>query len=365
MIFFVVTREGAFGMEEYLASWGQPLAGRVELLRYDQLPRLRRLPFGSYIFSDLDRLTPVGLDVAQQVCSALGRDRRTCARLNHPTRVLRRYPLLRALAELGRNDFRAWRADEPIGRLRFPVFVREANEHTGSLSELIHSRDELRRALVRATGRGYRLSDLLVVEFCDTADERGIYRKYSAYVVRDRVIPRAITFSKHWVGKAEVATYDAATAREEREYVERNPHEAWLREIFAFAQVDYGRIDYGLAGGRPQVWEINLNPTLVRRLRRDGRDPDRLDDQGLRLPAKRLFFDRLRAAFEAIDCAVEAGGVVTVHIPASASRRLKTDVRARRWALRRRKVIERLSSHPSLWRLSQPVVSTAFRILRR
>lgn len=365
MIYFLVTRDGAFGMREYLASWGQPLADRIRLITYDELPRVQRLPIGSYIFSDLDRLTPVGLEVAQQVWSALGRDQRTGARLNHPTRVLRRYPLLQALAQLGRNDFRVWRADEPIERLRYPVFIREENEHTGSLSELVRSEDALQRALRQARGRGYRLRDLLVVEFCDTADERGVYRKYSAYVVGDHVIPRAITFSPHWVGKAEVATYDVATAREEREYVEQNPHENWLREVFALAHVDYGRIDYGLARGRPQVWEINLNPTLVRRLRSDGRDPDGLDDQGLRLPAKRLAFDRLRAAFQAIDCADEAKRVIPIDIPASASRRLKMDVRARRWALRSRKAIDRLSSHPSLWRLSRPFVSTAFRLLRR
>ncbi len=365
MIYFLVTREGAFGMEEYLASWGQPLAGRIQPITYDELPRFRRLPIGSYIFSDLDRLTPLGLEVAQRVWTALGRDRRSGARLNHPTRVLRRYPLLRALAESGRNDFRVSRADEPLERLRFPVFVREENEHTGSLTELIHSEAELQLALRQATGRGFRLEDLLVVEFCDTADERGVYRKYSAYVVGDRVIPRAITFSEHWVGKAAAAAYDVARAGEEREYVERNPHEGWLREIFALARVNYGRIDYGLAGGRPQVWEINLNPTLVRRLRSDGRDPDGLDDQGLRLPAKQLFFARLRAAFETLDCAGEARRVIPIDIPAGARRRLKTDVRARRWARRGRKAIDRLSGHRLLWRLTGPVVSTAFRLLRR
>ena len=32
--------------------------------------------------------------------------------------------------------------------------------------------------------------------------------------------------------------------------------------MFAIARIDYGRIDYGIVGGRPQVYEINTNPTV-------------------------------------------------------------------------------------------------------
>ena len=39
---------------------------------------------------------------------------------------------------------------------------------------------------------------------------------------------------------------------------------AWLRRVFAVAGVDYGRVDYGVLDGVPQVWEINLNPTIGR-----------------------------------------------------------------------------------------------------
>jgi hypothetical protein len=50
---------------------------------------------------------------------------------------------------------------------------------------------------------------------------------------------------------------------EERDYVMANPHEAALRTIFAIAKIAYGRIDYGMVDGRPQVWEINTDPHLI------------------------------------------------------------------------------------------------------
>ena len=63
-----------------------------------------------------------------------------------------------------------------------------------------------------------------------------------------------------------------------------------LRRAFELARVDYGRADFAIVGGRPQIYEINTNPrhgsrrSLVR-----GTHPDRLETQ---LGAE----DRLRAA---------------------------------------------------------------------
>jgi len=50
---------------------------------------------------------------------------------------------------------------------------------------------------------------------------------------------------------------------EELEYVRTNPHAAMLEEIFDLAGIEYGRVDYGLRDGRPQVWEINTNPAVA------------------------------------------------------------------------------------------------------
>ena len=62
------------------------------------------------------------------------------------------------------------------------------------------------------------------------------------------------------ITKSHGRVIDAATAREEIEYLQSNPHAKWLRESLASAKISYGRIDYGLRDSKPQVWEINTNP---------------------------------------------------------------------------------------------------------
>jgi hypothetical protein len=179
------------------------------------------------------------------------------------------------------------------------------------------------------------LSDLLLVEFCDTADAQGVYRKYAAFRVGDAIIARHLFFSHHWhVKSAELQ--DAASLQEERDYVTMNPHSEMLRPIFDLAGIEYGRVDYALHDGRIRVWEINTNPTILAPPRervptRRSRGPilDAADaaarsllrpvartSVGLRLRAKRLaaraerrprtdvnhvFADRLATAWVAID----------------------------------------------------------------
>src|SRR5262249_37550000 len=50
--------------------------------------------------------------------------------------------------------------------------------------------------------------------------------------------------------------------REQQEYLEANPHRSWLAGLFQLAGIDYGRIDYSLLAGKPQIWEINTHPTV-------------------------------------------------------------------------------------------------------
>jgi hypothetical protein len=85
---------------------------------------------------------------------------------------------------------------------------------------------------------------------------------------------------------------DDGLVREEMAFLESNPHEAWVRETFAIARMQYGRIDYGIAGGLPQAWEINCNPVVMMR-------PN--EYQPGHLPAQEWFAERIRAAFSELD----------------------------------------------------------------
>ena len=114
---------------------------------------------------------------------------------------------------------------------------------------------------------------LLIEEFCDTRDASGLYRKYSAFAIGERIVPRHVFFSRDWLLKAPQLVAQELVA-EELAYVRDNPHEAALREIFALARITYGRIDYALKDGRVQVWEINTNPQLLSF--DDGGGPSRL-----------------------------------------------------------------------------------------
>lgn len=264
MILFIAPQNATFGIDDFLTFVGSPLDERVVVRTYDRWLQERRLPVGTYVFAGLDQLTAYERRVASRRWASVSREHPTVRRLNHPERTFLRHELLTAAHARGHNVFRAWRPELAVlGRCRFPVFVRLANEHTGSLTPLLSSPGELRKALLGLWIRGFRQRDLLVVEYCDTQDQAGVFRKYSAFVVGSRIVPCLLMQSPHWMTKHEDRVVTAATVEEELRYVMDNPHETWLRQMFALAHTTYGRIDYGLCGDRPQVWEINLNPTIV------------------------------------------------------------------------------------------------------
>ena len=274
MIFYLIKASDA--KMAYVTSWGPVPGGRMRFLRYEALPDATFLP-GTYIFADLETLLPAQMTVATAVAEQLLRAGGPVRVLNHPARVLRRYDLLRTLYASGINRFRARRIAEGPHSLRFPVFVRREDEHTASLTPLLHTRAALDRTLTLLRLKGHRLTDLLVVEFCHTADERGVFRKYSALNVGGRILPRHLIFSRDWIVKRPDLAGDQFV-REQRAYLEANPHERWLSDVFKLAGIDFGRIDYSLLHGEPQVWEINTQATVQK------------------------ITVRLTAAFEEIDC---------------------------------------------------------------
>ena len=299
MIHFVVPADQEFGMRDYLSLWGSSLADRVRILHYESLPVLSHLNSGTYILAALDQLRPPMLGLVQQLHQRLsGVDGFRI--LNHPTRTLRRYDLLTELRRMNRNEFGAVRATENAGELRFPVFVRAESSHTGALSPLLHSASEVEAAIGRALIQGYQLRDLLVVEFCDTVDANGYYRKYAAFAVGNRVIARSLSYGRRWLLKHAGIEFSRAMVAEELEYVQQNPHESELAEIFEIAGVGYGRIDYAIKNNRVQTWEINLNPTIGRGQRpSSSRIPAELAP--LREEVKQCFYSRFQSAMEHLD----------------------------------------------------------------
>ena len=298
MIRFVVPRAEEFGIGDYLASWGRGVKDRIDILHYEDLPGRRAVPPGTWIFSSLDQLTPGALRL---VCELQDQLRAAgMPVLNDPRRVLLRYELLRELQGQGINRHGVSRAHEDATRLRFPVFLRECHHHSGALSPLLHTPADVDQALGRAALKGHRLEDLLLVEYFETADREGRYRKYSAYVVGPAVFPRGLGMGADWMLKAESNQFTEAMLREEHAYATEDPYAAQLRRIFEVSGAEFGRMDFAVKDGRVEAWEINLNPTIG-----PGRAmqwPDWV--VAMRQPTRDLFDRRFREALEAIDTVV-------------------------------------------------------------
>jgi hypothetical protein len=258
MIHYLVTRgHDRYTMRAFRRWWAGPLRDRIRILEYERLPRLRAAEPGLYVFSDLERLTQEERAAAAGLHARLAAAGPGFRLLNDPSRSLGRRDLLRVLHERGVNAFRAFRPAEAHAAA-FPVFVRTAAAHDGSLTGLL--RDP--RAVEAALRRVRRPGDLLVVEFVDTADAAGTYRKYAAMRIGDALLARHLLFGEHWVVK-KPGRLDAERLREEEAFLASFPHRDQVLAAFGIAGIDYGRMDYAVRDGRIQVFEINTNPVLV------------------------------------------------------------------------------------------------------
>jgi len=172
---------------------------------------------------------------------------------------------------------------------------------------------------------------LLVVEFCDTSGPDGLYRKYSAMRIGERIIPRHLHAASSWIAKAQTsaANDDETLVREELEYLDSHPHQQWLRDVFTEAEIEYGRIDYGLYKGVPQVWEINTNPTLGRgRHRKPARQGPLA---ALREPGRLASHKQMLDAFKCLE-RPDPAPRVTIVLPAPVSVRLRAETQVHRRA---------------------------------
>jgi hypothetical protein len=273
VIRFLVTAAHDYTIDAFLDAWGRPLRDHVRVWQYEARPWRRGLLPGAYVFCDLERLTAGEREEAGALHDRIAASGPGHRALNDPRRTMRRFELLEALADRGINGFRAHRLAGPPRPLRFPVFLRAASSHGGSLTGLLRSPEEVAAA---AESVGAPREDVLVVEYCDASAGDGRHVKHAAMRIGDAIFPRHVLHDRHWVVKNPVLV-DERSVREEEEYCARFPHRAELQAVFDLAGVEYGRIDYAVPGGRLQVFEINTNPVLVPP--RERIDPRRLPAQ--------------------------------------------------------------------------------------
>ena len=331
MITFLVGTAGSFGIRDYVANRGIELADRVGVVHYEDLTRVSAWPATGTIFAGLDQTGPATLAAAAAIHDELSDVRPSLSVLNHPLRAMQRYALLRRMFEIGCNRFNVIRATDDPAPLRYPVFVRYEHRHNGSMTPLLHDRQALDRALVDLTVRGIAAQKLLVVEFCDTSDADGLFRKYSAMRIGDTIIPRHLHAGPSWIAKSRTGDRgdNEALVREELDYLATDPHARWLRAVFTEAQIEYGRIDYGVYKGEPQVWEINTNPTLGRG---HGRRASRRGPFAeLREPARLASHRAMVQAFTALE-RPDPVSQIPIVLPESLTSRVQLEAQAHRRA---------------------------------
>lgn len=278
MLHYLTSPGREYTMQWFLDHWApSELRGQIAALSYAEAAE-RPPRAGAYVFADLERLYGEQLDRAESLWQRLSQVGTAVRLLNQPGRSARRYELLRLLYQRGINRHNAYRladlaspatpaqpAPPTIAQVRFPVFLREEHEHNGAMSDLLHDWPELHGAahdLVASSRWDWK--DFLAVEFCDTAGPQGEYATYRAIVIGGRVLPTigGVTFARAWEEK-EYTLLEDRRAEASLRYVRENPHARELGAIAELAGVDYGRFDYALLDGRPEIWELNTNPNIV------------------------------------------------------------------------------------------------------
>jgi hypothetical protein len=292
MLHFFVTKRGGHTFQTYLRDWAGDLRSCISVHFYEDF-QWPEASSGTYIFTDLERLTPGQLDLAIDYSRQLQASGVHLRILNSPERVLRRLDLLNEMSRIGINRFRAFRWREIPKDFRFPGFIRMGREHSGAASSLLENHDDLVNASIQLVASGADAEDILAVEFCDTCSPDGCYRKYSFFRIADSMIPAHIIFSEHWVAKD--GALNTAQVAEEDIFHSQSPYASWARGIFEAATIDYGRIDFSLCpDGTPQVWEINTNPVLL------GHRAKYKKHAPLELPRKELLASRLGEVWKSL-----------------------------------------------------------------
>ena len=246
-------------MSRFIKNWAPGWKKRLAIVPYSKLPRLMPLPKGTVIFADIDSLEGEELEYAAEVYQQLAAERPPRIILNEPKRTLTRHDLLEKLHREGINSFAVRRLVDAT-ETRFPAFLRSEKGHRGTLTPLLKNEHDLEVAIAHL--KRVRLEDVLVVEFQDTSDESGIFRKYSAFRIGQSIIPVHVVFSRYWMQKRP-DLLDPSKVEEEHQYLRDNPHRARLLRLFQAAGAEYGRIDYGVGESGIQTWEINTNPVIM------------------------------------------------------------------------------------------------------
>ena len=316
MLYYVTREQHAYTIDRLLHSFRDSWMPRPDFIRtatYETLFALRRAPIANYVFTDLDRLSGFELDAATEIAKSLVVADPTVRITNWPNKPAGRYTLLRRLYEAGLNSFNVWRLDEERAPDAFPVFIRREHDALGPESPLLRTEAEFHAEVARLRTEGKALTGRIAVQYLSARDEHGWHRKYGAFRFGDRIVPQHLMVSDSWVVKRALLDRTAQLIKEERDYVVNNPHADQLMKIFDLSEIDFGRVDYCVANGRIEVFEINTNPQFPRARITD-------DEHMLR---RKIVVEGIVAGFRNLDPPNAGRGLARFRTPKPKLRRLR------------------------------------------
>lgn len=263
MLTFVMSDDHQYTIRDILETRPSPLAGHVIILPHREFLSRPRLPVADYVFVDLERLSAPRLEAVTERFEKLQAALPEIRVLNAPGLHLKRIAVMQNLHHAGINRFRVQPASAPREALRFPVFVRRLDDHEGPMSALLQDQAAVDAAIAEALGAGMPPDLLAVTEYVDARNEDGHHEKLSYFRIGDRLFPSALDASRNWVCKGVIGDPDTVDVSDrERTFLETNPHAEALMPAFEAAGIGYGRADYAVIDGVPQIFEINTNPLV-------------------------------------------------------------------------------------------------------
>lgn len=179
------------------------------------------------------------------------------------------------------------------GGMNYPLIVRKAGTHTGMIVGLVHTPDELRSSIVEP-------GEHIITEFVDFRSEDGLYRKYRAFFIGEKIIFRHMLVSDDW----NIHARDRMRFMAERPYLLDEERAMFARVEGTFPPevietlaairnrmgLDYFGIDFGtMLDGRVVLFEANATMNFLPFLP----DPQFEYVKACYLPAKQAFHEML------------------------------------------------------------------------
>jgi hypothetical protein len=302
VIYYFCPREDSASIGVYLSLAAQRPRGMeiyqdIAIVPYEAFVanEERALQEGTYVFTFRNHFSALHVELINRIASRAESQGLAARILNRPLRFKRRYEQLRLLHDAGVNRHNAYYLAERAEPRTWPVFLR--SEATHWTTGLIRDPGELAGVRAAMEAKGIWMGDKMMVEFNDLKGPDGLYRKYGAYRVGERIVPRHVYIGPRWKQRLNRDVLVGMMGREdlideELRYVRDNPHAERVMEIFRLLGVDYGRIDYGMDGDRLQVWEVNTNAMVVAHVN---------VADNMRRPALELFSWNFHDALAAVD----------------------------------------------------------------